>query len=272
VARSASLLALVALAACGRVRFDDQLQRTIDAPSGPAIDAAPLALFADTFDGPAIAPAWSQWRRNFIAANARIEVADGAPRAGFNYGAGGNGRDAVLVTGTGNGWTDYRYELDLEIQGHGTYNPLALPACLKHGGLMFRMTDFNESWNAPGATTYSIGLVTSNCGADVQGSVTLSSSHGLYFTNPGCCTVAAGSSRALLSLQSSAIVDGPNHYVIDVKGNRIVFSANGTQVFDYVDSTVPYMAPAVPLVSGGVGISWDWEVMGWADNITVTPL
>jgi len=39
-----------------------------------------------------------------------------------------------------------------------------------------------------------------------------------------------------------------------------------------VDDTVPYENGAVPLTYGGLQFDWDWESVGWVDNVVVTDM
>ncbi len=231
-------------------------------------------LFSDNFDDGVIGGDWLPWKKTFLETAGRLNVGDN-PRAGFNYGHSGNGRGASLATHVGDQtWTDYRVDLDLQALPPGAYNPYALPGCLRVVSLAFRVQQANESWNEPANTSYYIEMIPSyaSCMGRQPGGVTLGSSHGTYFAGTGCCTVAAGSSRVLVSTTSPAFVDGPNHYSLEVKGNNIKLWVNEAPVFDYTDDTVPYAPGAVAIVYGGIEVSVDWELLGWVDNVVVTDM
>jgi hypothetical protein len=229
-------------------------------------------LFSDDFESASPSGDWLLWRRAFVEAGGRIQVEDGAPRAGFNYGAGGNGRGGIIATHIDDAsWTDYRLDFDAEVLQAGTYNPYGLSTCTRKLDIYFRVEQLSESWNQP-ETGYGIGLQTRTCDQDVQGTVSLGSLHGYYCPGIGWGCSTAGESRGLFSVVSPAIADGPNHYTVEVVGNRIQFWANGSRVFDYTDDKVPYPTGTSPVTRGGFGVSWIWELLGWADNVVVTDM
>jgi hypothetical protein len=111
------------------------------------------------------------------------------------------------------------------------------------------------------------------CDGREGGAVSLSSLHNFYLAGTGCCDVAPGSStRELVTTASPALVDGPNHYTIEVVENNIKFWTNGALVFDYTDDTVPYAPGAYPITYGGFEFVWVWELLGWVDNVVVTDM
>jgi hypothetical protein len=76
-----------------------------------------------------------------------------------------------------------------------------------------------------------IDIETRTCPADgrVLGNAMLFTRHGYYYAGTGCCTVAPGGSRrSLVTTNSTAIVDGPNHYTVEIVGQNIKLWANGT--------------------------------------------
>jgi hypothetical protein len=103
--------------------------------------------------------------------------------------------------------------------------------------------------------------------------VQFGSSFDHWFTGSGCCNQnPRESNRSLLDFVDPVFLDAPNHYAVEVVGNTIKFWVNGNLVIDYVDDTVPYENGAVPLTYGGLQFDWDWEGVGWVDNVVVTDM
>jgi hypothetical protein len=228
-------------------------------------------LFADDFESGRLPGPWQLWRRVFDETGGRIDVGDG-PRPGFDYGAAGHGRSAVLATHIGDtSWTDYRLDFDAEVLPAGTFDPYSLSACTRRFTFYFRSQQQTESWNDP-LTSYSIGVETKTCNEDVQGTVSLASFHRYYCPGIGWGCSTAGEGRALVDTNTQALVDGPNHYTVELVGNELKFWVNGTPIFDYVDDVVPYPVGASPITSGGISFEYVWELMGWADNVVVTDM
>jgi len=233
-------------------------------------DCKPI-LFSDDFESGSLPGDWQLWERTFVETGGRINVGNG-PRPGFDYGASGNGRGAILATHVGDKtWTDYRLDFDAEVLPAGSFDPYGLSSCTRRFDMYFRVQQRTESWNDP-MTTYAIGVQTKTCDQDVQGSVSFASFHGYYCPGVGWGCSTAGEGRQLVTTNTPAIVDGPNHYAVEVVGNVTKFWVNGTLVFDYTDNVVPYPAGASPITFGGIDLEWIWELLGWADNVVVTDM
>ncbi|HEY5956157.1 MAG TPA: hypothetical protein VIV60_06380, partial [Polyangiaceae bacterium] len=171
-------------------------------------------------------------------------------------------------------WTNYRIDLDAEVLPAGTFNPYGLPSCLRVFEMALRVEQGTEDWNAPASTSYSLGVIPSydGCMGRQPGGVTLTGVHGVYMAGTGCCDIAAGSFRSLVSTSSPAFVEGANHYAVELKGNNIKFWVNEQSVFDYTDDTVPYLDGANPITFGGFTVGVTWELLGWIDNVVVTDM
>ena len=79
---------------------------------------------------------------------------------------------------------------------------------------------------------------------------------------------------SLTSGTSSAVVDGPNTFVVEVRGDNMKFWANGSLVSDFTDARTTSDAgfTSDPIPYGGVGVSWVWESLGWIDDVNVEAL
>ncbi len=234
-------------------------------------DCKPI-LFSDDFENGTLPGDWSLWRRAFVKTGGRIQVEDGPPQASFNYGAAGNGRGGTIATHIDDTtWTDYRLDFDAELLQAGSYNPYGLSTCTRRLDMYFRVEQETASWNQP-ETAYAIGVQTKTCDQDVQGTVSLGTFNGYYCPGIGWGCSTAGESRGLDTLVTSAIVDGANHYTIEIVGKRIQLWVNGAHVFDYTDDVVPYPSGTSPVTHGGISFTWVWELLGWADNVVVTDM
>jgi hypothetical protein len=229
-------------------------------------------LFSDGFEAGVLPGQWQLWRRDFVETGGRIQVQDGPPRAGFDYGAAGNGRGAVIATHIDDtSFTDYRLDFDAEVLRAGSYDPYGLSSCTRRFDMYFRVEQMSESWNQP-ESGYVISVQTKTCDQDVQGTVSFGSLHGYYCPGIGWGCNTSGEGRSLVGLVTPAIVDGQNHYTVEVAGNRTKLWVNGTMVFDYTDDTVPYPPGTLPITHGGIALGWVWELLGWADNLVVTDM
>jgi hypothetical protein len=227
-------------------------------------------LFADDFDDGAVSGAWRLWRKTFVESGGRLNVGD-LPRPGFNYGPDGNGRNAVLATHVGDvSWTDYRIDLDVASTPAGSFNPYGLRPCERFFSIELRVARAVESWNDPALTAYSIGVYVPRCDGPNINVVGMDSVHDLYRLGPGGAN-ETGVDRGLVGTTSPALVDGPNHYAIEVVGNTIKMWINGNPTFTFTDDK-PYPPGSSPITHGGLQLSWYLESLGWVDNVVVTDM
>jgi hypothetical protein len=202
---------------------------------------------------------WTPWRTMFEVQGDKLVTLPKA-RPGFDYGHGGNGRDATLVANIGNkDWKDYSIELEYGMSGvDPAFNPHGLPQSHRSGGIMFHVVDAKESWNEAGATWYRFGL-------NAKGGWSLgcvynshcSRQHG--YGNPkkdGQRTLAKGEGLVLDPKHGNKIR-------IDVRGKRIQIWVDGKKIADVRDDEMSEPIGGRRLDHGGIGIHWSWECMGW---------
>jgi hypothetical protein len=225
-------------------------------------------LFRDDFEDGVPSAAWRLWRKTFVESGGRMNVGD-QPRPGFSYGDDGDGRNAVLATHAGDTtWTDYRIDMDIEARAPGSFNPYNLPACTRWFSVEFRLESAAESWSEPpGVTAYSVGVHIPPCAGSAAQTVGMGSVHGYYLMG------ARGKDRGLATGKSDALVDGQNHYAIEIRGNNVKVFVNDqvAPVIDFTDGP-PFPDGTAPITFGGFQISWALESLGHVDNVVVTDL
>jgi hypothetical protein len=187
-----------------------------------------------------------------------------APRTGFNYGHSGDGRGAAAFLHIGDKeWKDYRVEMYIWGGGAGEFNPHKVDDCANGSfQIYFRTEDYKENWNQPSRTSYMVTLNTApqRC----EGKAWPESS--LYRVN----NWSAANQKEIKEL---AKIDGrlwkadvANHVIIEVQGRNISIMINGGHALGYYDDDPQ------ALFYGGMGVQWNWENLGWIDNVIVTKL
>ncbi|HEY4059330.1 MAG TPA: hypothetical protein VGM39_22085 [Kofleriaceae bacterium] len=291
--RTAIAVALLA-AGCGRFDFSDShadAGTTSDSPASPdavqscAVDPCandqrcasddrchPI-LFSDDFEAASINSAWSLMRFDFALDQGHLQTQP-TVRAGFNYGQGGNGRSAVAALHIGDAaWTDIRVEWTQQSQASLLIVDSTLPACQHTPGVMYRIQDYQESWNAPQDTLYSWSIDQAACGGPIgpQGSWGTGQTFEYWIPGTGYSSAHMGSSTQLGN-GLATINDVPVHFVLELRGTRARVWADGVQVYDIDDATVSYPLGDAPLTSGGVAFTSAWEQMFWIDDVVVSDL
>ena len=211
---------------------------------------------------------WVPWRTAFEVQGDKL-VSLPKARPGFNYGHGGNGRGATLVSNVGSAeWKDYSMEFEYGMRGvDPAFNPHGLPLDHRAGYIMFHVADAKESWNQRGTSLYTLGL-----GAD--GTWGLSCYCNLYCpTSSGWSNPHIEGNRALA--QGSGLKLDPqagNKFRIDVCGTRIQVWVDGKQIADVTDDKMGECVGGQTLDHGGVGFGTPWECMIWIRNFSVRAL
>ena len=277
------------LSGCGRLGFTDRPTPDGGADAvlacGPTVACPADALcasdqrchpvmFRDSFDGPAIDPAWSLLRFAFAIDSAGHLTTTTSPRVGFNYGQGGNGRSGVAAIHVGDPtWTDLRAEWTQQSDASLLIVDGSLPACQHTPGVMFRMQEYSESWNAPENTMYGFSI-DQGCQGPVgpTGSWGMGATWHYWIPGTGWSPASMGLGASLAGGQTTAIADAPTRFALEVRGTRIQLWSNGTQVVDYDDATTVYPAGETPLTYGGLGFTSAWEQMFWIDDVVVADL
>jgi len=202
---------------------------------------------------------WTPWRTQFEVQDDKL-VSLPAARPGFNYGHGGNGRGATLVTNVGNtDWKDYSVEFELGMSGvDPAFNPHGLGQDFRSVSIGFHVADAKESWNERGGSSYAL-----NFGGDGSWSVTCSYN--------GYCKVPCGfgnptSDGGRTLTEGKGLKHDPtsgNRIRIEVSGTRIQVWVDGEQIADLRDEKMGEAIGGQTLDHGGLAITWGFESMGW---------
>jgi hypothetical protein len=211
---------------------------------------------------------WLPWRTMFEVKGDKL-VSLPTARAGFNYGHGGNGRGAWLMTNIGNpDWKDYSVEVEYCMCGvNPAFNPNGLALDCRGGGIMFHVADLKESWNENGWSTYRLSV-----GAD--GSWGLACMYNMYCHVPsGYGDMRGDGERSLVSGKGLKIdsVNG-NKFRIDVSGIRIQVWVDGEKIADVKDEKMPDCIGGTTLDHGGVGFDSTHDSMFWIRKFSVKRL
>ena len=211
---------------------------------------------------------WKPWRTMFEVRGDKLVTLPKA-RPGFNYGHGGNGRGAVLMTNIGSqDWKDYRIELEFGMSGvDPAFNPHSLPLSHRSGSIVFHVADAKESWNERGSSRYAFSLGgDGNWGLGCAYSSHCQTARGYGSpTNDGSRSLAKGIG---LKLDPKA----GNKIRIDVRGKRIQVWVDGERIADVQDDKMAEPIGGQTLDHGGVGVGWVWECMGWIRNFSAEQL
>lgn len=245
----------------GKVTVDIGLIQSVGVVSGSALPAGegPLA-----FGG----LKWTPWRTQFEVQGDKL-VSLPMTRPGFEYGHGGNGRNATVVTNIGDAdWKDYSIEFDFGMTGvNPAHNPHQLPLDYRSGSILFHVADAKESWNEKGSSGYSLNFTG-------DGSWSLSCAYNSY------CKTACGygdptseGNRTLA--QGKGLIHDPeagNSVRIDVRGTRIQIWVDGVQIADVQDDKMTETIGGQTLDHGGIAFTWGFECMGWIRGFSAKKL
>lgn len=245
----------------GKVAIGLGLIQSVGVASGGALPAGdgPLA-----FGG----LKWTPWRTQFEVREDKL-VSLPMVRPGFNYGHGGNGRGATIVTNTGNAdWKDYSVEFDFGMTGVDPgHNPHRLPLDYRSGGILFHLADAKESWNENGSSCYSLNFAG-------DGSWSLSCSYNSHCkTACGFGDPTSDGNRTLA--QGKGLIHDPeagNRIRIDVRGTHIQIRVDGVEIADVRDEKMTETVGGRTLDHGGVAFTWGFECMGWVRDFSARPL
>jgi hypothetical protein len=207
---------------------------------------------------------WTPWRTLFEVQGDRL-VSLPKVRPGFNYGHGGNGRSATLMTNIGNAdWKDYSVEFEFGMSGMDpAFNPYGLPTSFRSVSIMFHVADATESWNDPGWSWYGLGLQS-------DGSWSLGSTYNFYCPSPsGYSSPRTDGGRTLAEGKGLTFdPENGNKIRIDVIKTRIQIWVDGKQIVDVRDEKMGERLGDQTLDHGGIGISWGFESMGWISKFS----
>ncbi len=190
-------------------------------------------------------------------------------RPGFNYGHGGNGRGATLMSNIGSAaWKNYSVEFEFCMRGvDPAFNPYGLPLNHRAGYIMFHVADAKESWNESGKSAYTLGL-----GSD--GRWSLGCGYDSY-----CHQASGWGSPQAVATRSLAKGEGltldpqeGNRFRVDVLGTRIRVWVDGKQLADVTDAEMGSCIGGQTLDHGGIGFQTPWECMIWIRNFSAKPL
>lgn len=221
-------------------------------------------------DGPLIFGGmnWTPWRTMFEVQGDKL-VSLPKVRPGFNYGHGGNGRSAALVTNIGSqDWKDYSVEFQLGMSGvNPAHNLHGLPADYRSGGISFHVADAKESWNEKGESSYTFGI-----GGD--GSWSLACAYNRHSAVPsGWIQPISDGTRTLANGTGLKLdPENGNNIRLAVVGTRIQIWVDGESIVDLRDEKMSETIGDITLDHGGIAISWGWECMGWIRNFSAKKL
>ena len=211
---------------------------------------------------------WTPWRTMFEVQGDKL-VSLPKARPGFNYGHGGHGRGATLMTNIGSdAWKNYSVEFEFGMRGvDPAFNPYGLPQDHRAGYIMFHVADAKESWNESGKSAYTLSL-----GAD--GSWGLGCSYDSYchqasgWGNPQKAAARSLAKGEGLTLDPQA----GNTFRIDVLGTRIRVWVDGEKIADVSDAEMGASSGGQTLDHGGIGFQTPWECMIWIRNFSAKQL
>jgi len=207
---------------------------------------------------------WTPWRTCFEIQGEKL-VSLPAARPGYNYGHGGNGRGAELVTNIGNeDWRDYGLELEVGMTGvDPALNPHGLPQDYRSVSIGFHVADAKESWNERGTSTYSLNI-------SGDGTWNVACYYNSYCKAPsGFGSPAIEGSRTLAEGKGLKYDPETGHKIrIEVRGTHIQAWVDGVQLADLHDDKMGETIGGQTLDHGGVTITWGFECMGWIRNFS----
>jgi len=211
---------------------------------------------------------WTLWRTMFEVQGDRL-VSLPRVREGFNYGHGGNGRGATLMTNVGSKeWKDYSVEFEFGMSGvNPSFNRYSLPLDYRSGTISFHVADVKESWNERGGSMYSLGF-----GGD--GSWNLTCSYNFHCAVPnGFGNPTSDGSRSLAEGKGLKHDRKTGNKIrIDVSGKRIQIWVDGEKIADVRDEKMGEPIGGQTIDHGGIGIGWGFESMGWIRNFSARRL
>jgi hypothetical protein len=211
---------------------------------------------------------WTPWRTMFEVQGDKL-VSLPKARPGFNYGHGGHGRGATLMSNIGSdAWKNYSVEFEFCMRGvDPAFNPYSLPLNHRAGYITFHVADAKESWNESGKSAYTLSL-------SDKGSWSLGCHYDSY------CHQASGwgnpqqvATRSLA--KGTGLTLDPqegNRFRVDILGNRIRVWVDGKQIADVSDEKMGASIGGQTLDHGGVGFQTPWECMIWIRNFSARPL
>ena len=245
----------------GKVSIATELIQSIGVTSGGALPAGEGTL---SFGG----LNWTPWRTEFEMRGDKL-VSLPKVRPGFNYGHGGNGRSATILSNIGNAdWKDYRMEFEFGMKGvDPAFNPHQLPLDFRSGSILFHVADAKESWNVKGSSYYSLNL-------SADGSWSVTCAYNSYCQTP--CGYGNPTSEGQRTLaEGKGLKYDPetgNRIRIDLSGTRIQIWVDGVQIADVRDEKMRDPIGSQTLDHGGVAFTWGFECMGWVRNFSAKRL
>jgi hypothetical protein len=245
----------------GKASIATELIRSIGVASSGALPAGDGPL---SFGG----LNWIPWRTQFELQGDKL-VSLPKVRPGFNYGHGGNGRGATILSNIGNAnWKDYSMEFEFGMTGvDPAFNPHQLPAGFRSGSILFHVADTKESWNEKGSSLYSLNFAGDG-------------SWSLICTYNGYCQTACGygnptSDGQRTLAEGKGLKHDPeagNRIRIDLMGSRIQIWVDGLQIVDARDEKMRDPIGGQTLDHGGIAFTWGFESMGWVRNFSAKRL
>jgi len=211
---------------------------------------------------------WLLWRTCFEVQGDKLVTLPKA-RPGFNYGHGGHGRSATLMTNIGSTeWQDYRVEFDFCMRGvDPAFNPHGLPLDYRGGAISFHVVDAKESWNECGGSMYTLSL-----GGD--GSWSLGCAYNSYCHTPcGFGDPQNDGTRSLAEGKGLKFdAQYGNKFRVEVCGTGIRIWMDGEKIVDVRDAKMRDTIGGKTLDHGGVGFLWGYDSMGWVRNFSAGKL
>ena len=211
---------------------------------------------------------WVPWRMQFEVQGDKL-VSLPKVRPGFNYGHGGNGRGATLVTNIDNPeWKDYSVEFEFGMTGvDPMFNPHQLPLDFRSASILFHVADAKESWNERGGSWYALTF-----GGDGSWSVSCDY-NGFCQTRSGFGNPTSEGRRTLA--EGKGLKHDPqagNKIRIDVCGTRMRIWVDGEQLLDIRDERMGEAIGGKVLDHGGIAFTWGFECMGWIRHFSAKRL
>jgi len=247
-------------------RADKKLIAAIKACMGPAQSSVGNTGSDNTIEFGGVQ--WLPWHTPFEVQGGKL-VSLPKARPGFNYGHGGNGRGATLISNIGNtAWRNYSVAFTFCMAGvDPKFNPHSLPGDYRGASIGFHITDAKESWNERGGSSYNLGIQS-------DGSWTLGCVYNFY--SPSRCGYSSPKLDAQRTLaQGKGIkIDqtNGNRYRIDVIGQRIQIWVDDEKIADVTDAKMSEEIGGMRIDHGGVAVSGGFECMIWLSNFSFRPL